>query len=297
MYKLLSQKYWTDDVPCHFEFRNPQPLFPLHTHDFHEIAVVYSGEGVHMTPDGEKTIKSGDIISVKPGQIHGYNTVNKLVLMNILIHPSFFSDDSCNLSAVPGYADLFQQRPVSRKPESPVMMFNMNRMQLFEIQAIIESMQKEIENQNLSWPAVTTAYLIQLVVLLLRVYNNPSYPDSVDKNNGAFLVKYMEKHYKQTLSMEDLLDVSAMSESSILRTFKRITGYPPFVYQMRLRIFAAMNELTSTDRTITQIAYDAGFNDSNYFSRMFRKFTGISPKEYKEQFKINNTIVNAKSVL
>ena len=250
-----------------------------------------------MTPEGEKPVKAGDVISVKPGQIHGYNNVNKLVLMNILIHPSFFSDDSNNLTTVPGYADLFQQRTVSKKTEAPVLLFNLNRMQLFEIQAIIESMQKEIENQNLSWQVVTTAYLIQLVIILLRVYNDPSYPDTVDKNNGAFLVRYMEKHYKQTLSMEDLLDVSAMSESSVLRTFKRITGYPPFVFQMRLRIFAAINELTSTDRSITQIAYDTGFNDSNYFSRMFKKFTGISPKEYKEKFKVNNDIFTIKSIL
>jgi AraC-like DNA-binding protein len=297
MYKLLSQKYWTDDVPCHFEFRNPQPPFPMHTHDFHEIAVIYSGEGIHMTPEGEKPVKTGDVISVRPGQIHGYNNVNKLVLMNILVHPSFFSDDSNNLTSVPGYADLFQPRTVSKKTESSVLLFNLNRMQLFEIQATIESMQKEIENQNLSWQVVTTSYLIQLVIILLRVYNDPSYPDTADKNNSAFLVKYMEKHYKQTLSMDDLLDVSAMSESSILRTFKRITGYPPFVFQMRLRIFAAINELTSTDRSITQIAYDTGFNDSNYFSRMFKKFTGISPKEYKEKFKVNNDIVNIKSVL
>lgn len=250
-----------------------------------------------MTPEGEKPIRAGDVITVKPGQIHGYNNVNKLVLMNILIRPSFFSDDSTNLSTVPGYADLFQQRTVLKKTEAPVLLFNLNRMQFFEIQAIIESMQKEIESQNLSWQVVTTSYLIQLVIILLRVYNDPSYPDTADKDNGAFLVKYMEKHYKQTLTMEELLAVSAMSESSVLRTFKRITGYPPFVFQMRLRIFAAINELTSTDRSITQIAYDAGFNDSNYFSRMFKKFTGISPKEYKEKFKVNNDIVNSKPVL
>jgi YesN/AraC family two-component response regulator len=53
---------------------------------------------------------------------------------------------------------------------------------------------------------------------------------------------------------------------------------------MRLRIFAAINELTSTTTDITGISYNVGFNDSNYFSRIFKKFTGLSPSEYRKEF-------------
>ncbi|MCI1208583.1 MAG: helix-turn-helix domain-containing protein [Treponema sp.] len=285
MYKLLSQKFWTEDAPCHFEFRNPQPPYPLHCHDFHEIAIVYSGTGIHMTPDTKRPLKTGDVISVKPGQIHGYNKVNELILMNILIRPSFLTDENANLPAVPGYADLFQKKSSLRKNEAQsVTQFKLNKLQLFEIRAIIESMQKEIVNQNLSWTTFTTAYLIQLLILLLRIYNDPSYPDSANKTNAATVVNYVERNYEQNLTMQDLMDISAMSESSVLRTFKRITGYPPFVFQMRLRIFAAINELTSTTTDITGISYNVGFNDSNYFSRIFKKFTGLSPSEYRKEF-------------
>ena len=75
-----------------------------------------------------------------------------------------------------------------------------------------------------------------------------------------------------------------MSESTVLRTFKRITGYSASEYQMRRRMLAATDELTSTDKSVTQIAYDMGFNDSNYFSRSFRRFTGITPTAYRKRF-------------
>ncbi len=84
--------------------------------------------------------------------------------------------------------------------------------------------------------------------------------------------------------MQDLMEYSNMSESSVLRTFKRITGYPPFEYQMRQRMFAASRELSDTKLDITQIAYDVGYNDSNYFSRCFKKFMNMTPRDYRSQF-------------
>lgn len=284
MYKLLSRSFWTEQGPCHFEFRNPQPPFPMHSHEFHELAIVYSGEGLHITPQETIRLKAGDVVSVKPGQIHGYEKIDNLVLMNILVHSSFFADENNGLTSVPGYSDLFQPFPPAKNTNQPVSHFRLNKLQGFEVRAIIETMQGEIANQNLSWVPVTTAYLIQLTALLLRIYNDPNYPASAEKNNAAALVKYMEKNYKQTLSMQDLMDFSSMSESSVLRTFKRITGYPPFEYQMRQRMFSAINELISTDNDITQIAYDTGFNDSNYFSRCFKKFISMTPSEYRKQF-------------
>ncbi len=285
MYKLLSQKYWTEEVPCHFEFRNPQPPFPLHNHDFHEIVIVYSGEGVHVTANSSEKISAGDIIVLKPGQIHGYNEVNNLILMNVLIRSSFFTNYGIALSSIPGYTDLFQQNTVKKPDLQKITRFKLNKMQEFEIRALLESTQSEITNQNLAWSSLTATYVIQLFILLLRIYNDPSYPDSASKNNAGMLIKYVKKNYKQNFTMQDLMSFSAMSESTVLRTFKRITGYPPFVYQMRLRIFTAINEITSSNKNITGIAYDVGFNDSNYFSRMFRKFTGFSPSEYKKKFK------------
>ena len=239
---------------------------------------------MHVTPDNSELVREGDIISIKPGQVHGYDSVDHLVLMNVLIHSSFLADENNGLASIPGYQDLFQQSPLKNR-NAPICRFRLNRLQVFEVRAIIETMQEEVANQNLSWTTVTGAYLIQLLILLLRIYNDPNYPASAEKNNASALIKYMEKNYKETLTMQDLMDYASMSESSVLRTFKRITGYPPFEYQMRQRMFAAVNELISTDREITQIAYDTGFNDSNYFSRCFKKFINMTPREYRDEFK------------
>ena len=174
MYKLLSRSFWTEQGPCHFEFRNPQPPFPMHSHEFHELAVVYSGTGLHVTPQESIPLQAGDVISIKPGQIHGYKKIDNLVLMNVLIHSSFFTEESSGFASVPGYGDLFQPLSPSKAANQPVSHFRLNKLQTFEVRAIIETMQREIANQNLSWVSVTTAYLLQLAVLLIRIYNDPT---------------------------------------------------------------------------------------------------------------------------
>lgn len=60
-----------------------------------------------------------------------------------------------------------------------------------------------------------------------------------------------------------------------------MTGVSPLQYVLHLRINYACRELQETRRGITEIAYDSGFEDSNYFSRTFRKFIGMTPREYR----------------
>ena len=158
-------------------------------------------------------------------------------------------------------------------------------MQLFEVRALIENMQEEVNNMQLGWETAGSAFLFQLLILVLRIYNDPNYPDTQAQSSSAKLIKYVEKNYAKKITMLDLIDNGNMSESTVLRTFKRITGYPPFEYQLRQRMFAAIDKLIYTDWDITQIAYDVGFNDSNYFSRYFKKFINMTPRDYRLKFR------------
>ncbi len=284
MNNLTAQKFWTENLPWHFEFRNPQMPFPVHSHNFYEIAIIYKGSGTHITPEGDVPIRTGEVIIVKPGQVHGYKNLDDLVLMNIMIRPSFIDDDVLELSNIPKYTDFFTLPKNVRLEKSPITQFNLNTMQLFEVRALIDSMQEEITRQPMAWSISSTTYLVQIILLLLRIYNSPSYPETNSVNHADMLIKYIEKNFRKNITMQDLMEYSNMSESSVLRTFKRITGYPPFEYQMRQRMFAASRELIDTKMDITQIAYDVGYNDSNYFSRCFKKFMNMTPRDYRTQF-------------
>jgi len=74
-----------------------------------------------------------------------------------------------------------------------------------------------------------------------------------------------------------------MSESSLQRAFKKITGTSPLDYHLKKRIDSACLLLRNSDSPITMIAYDMGFSDSNYFSRQFKKVKGETPGEFRKR--------------
>jgi AraC-like DNA-binding protein len=80
----------------------------------------------------------------------------------------------------------------------------------------------------------------------------------------------------------------------VLRLFKRYLGCPPFQYINKLRLTEAADELTQTDKSVTDIALDLGFNDSNYFSRLFKKHLGLSPREYRNKYLMENLLQKAE---
>ena len=95
---------------------------------------------------------------------------------------------------------------------------------------------------------------------------------------------YIEKNYDQKLNIDELANRFAISSRSFLRRFKKATANTPLEYIQRVRIEAAKKRLESSTDTITQVMYDMGYIDSKAFRNMFRKYTGLSPVEYRNKY-------------
>jgi AraC family L-rhamnose operon transcriptional activator RhaR/AraC family L-rhamnose operon regulatory protein RhaS len=87
-------------------------------------------------------------------------------------------------------------------------------------------------------------------------------------------------------TLQELAAAAHMSESSLLATFKDATGQSPIAYLIQLRIQRATELLRHGDQSISEIAFSVGFEDSNYFSRQFRKSMHTSPREYRRRFAV-----------
>jgi signal transduction histidine kinase/AraC-like DNA-binding protein len=93
---------------------------------------------------------------------------------------------------------------------------------------------------------------------------------------------YIHKHYAEPISRADLAQHVALSEDYLTDCFRKELGVTPITYVNRYRINQAKLLLTETYKTITEIALDVGFSDSSYFSRVFRRETGMSPTDYRQ---------------
>ncbi|MCR5217759.1 helix-turn-helix domain-containing protein [Treponema sp.] len=282
MKELLSRQFWTEPASCHLEYRKSQPPFPMHNHDFFELVVIYRGKGIHTDQKESFELSEGDLLCVHPGQFHSYTEVKDLELMNIMIRPDFFYDLNEEITKIPSYSELFTFN--SRSKKASVSRIHLNKIQLLAVKEIIASIQNEFSQDLPLVQIKINCLLLELIIYILRAKENPDFPAVNKKSSASILVQYMEKNYQRNISMQDLMEIGAMSESSVLRAFKHLTGYSPFVYQNKLRMLYATTALAESSTDITTIAYQCGFNDSNYFSRSFKKFVGMTPSEYRQKF-------------
>ena len=106
--------------------------------------------------------------------------------------------------------------------------------------------------------------------------------DSSSENMDDVLMKYIDTHYSDpALSRQTFSSHFHISEAYTSRFFKEYTGYQFTEYITKVRMEAACKLLTDTNLTIDKIAQAVGYNSGVSFRRIFKSFTGMTPKEYK----------------
>ncbi len=96
--------------------------------------------------------------------------------------------------------------------------------------------------------------------------------------------KWMEDHFAENISIDDLADKAGISPRHFKRRFKKATGETPLAYRQLLRIENAKRKLETTRDTINDITWNVGYEDIHSFRKLFKKNTGLSPKEYRNKF-------------
>lgn len=95
---------------------------------------------------------------------------------------------------------------------------------------------------------------------------------------------FIENNYERKISIEKISEMLHLNSRSFLRRFKKATSNTPLEYIQRVKIEAAKKRLESTTSPISQVMYDNGYNDDKAFRKTFRKYSGLSPKEYRNKY-------------
>jgi AraC family L-rhamnose operon transcriptional activator RhaR/AraC family L-rhamnose operon regulatory protein RhaS len=270
-----SEKYSDHRLPFRVEYRDPQKPFPLHIHEFWQLSFVFSGKGT-CSAGGEKyEIQGGDVVIIPPGHVHGFKNIRNIILADIQIKKDFFQADYFGISQIPEFRKLF-----ALEPSTHGIHIRLSIPIFLELRSQIESLIREISQKLPGYEAATGSLLIQLLLVLIRNFSG-NQDESQIRADILNLLTFARENHRRHLSVKELTNYSGFSESWVLRIFKQYTGYSPLVYLNHLRIIDIAKELLSSPRSITDIALDAGFNDSNYFSRCFKKYMGVPPREYR----------------
>ncbi|UUO04573.1 helix-turn-helix domain-containing protein [Blastopirellula sp. J2-11] len=98
------------------------------------------------------------------------------------------------------------------------------------------------------------------------------------------VARYIEKHYAESISMADMAELTGLSPTHFNRRFRELLRVTPTHYLKTVRIQAAQKLLTTTSRSLIEIAAAVGFTDQSHLTKRFREVTGLTPAVYRRQY-------------
>ena len=98
-------------------------------------------------------------------------------------------------------------------------------------------------------------------------------------------LEFMMDNFQENISISQLAALSNLSKSYFMGCFKKAVGVGAIEHLTQLRVNAACEALTDTDKTISDVALDCGYSNLSNFNRQFKKITGSTPNEYRRNIK------------
>jgi AraC-like DNA-binding protein/mannose-6-phosphate isomerase-like protein (cupin superfamily) len=277
----IDEWFHPDGFPISIERREPQEDFEPHAHEFAELVIVMGGKGQHVTGNDSWELTAGDVFVIAGPREHEYRDLRELRLVNILYQPNQLKMRLLDLPSVAGYHALFTLEPNRRQRQPARGRLRLNGKELAQITELVDRLETELKTREPGFGFMATAAFMQIIGLLSRCYGRSPSPDGRALLRIGEALSHLERNIHNEVNLEELASIAHMSRRSFLRVFQSATGTSPLAWLIDQRINRACSMLRHTDKQITEIAFEIGFNDSNYFTRQFRKVTGFSPRDYR----------------
>ena len=177
----------------------------------------------------------------------------------------------------PGYSYVVNFS-CTEHPQTPIE--KLHFPQGFDIMPIVEKIVSSWQKQDGAYSALSSLYAL----LAKTVFTEESYVSTREKRLLQPVLDYLQAHLcDPELPVGQLSGLAGVSEVYLRRLFKKQFDASPAAYVIRERMHLAKSLLENEDLSVAEIALQVGYRDGLYFSRLFKKQTGLSPSEYRKQ--------------
>jgi AraC-like DNA-binding protein/mannose-6-phosphate isomerase-like protein (cupin superfamily) len=278
---LSEESYFKNsECPLNVEILSVVKPCPIHFHNFYELVFILSGSAKHMIDESLFESSYGDVYLIPKNRYHGFTNCKNFKVVNLRFTKAAWTELKSQVRLQPGFRALFELEPARRVSDEFRSKLSLNEDDLQHLEKILQELRKEIDENNEYQYAKIIFY--HICIFLSRRYQimdttEAKYLDSMER-----ILNFIDLNYRNKISINELISVGYMSESTLLRTFKEIMGKTPVQYINELRISHACGMLEGSRSSILDIALENGFESSEYFSRKFKENTGLTPIEYRK---------------
>lgn len=255
--------------------------FEDHTHDSTEVLCILSGEQKFSIEGQLYDVTAGDIILINPGVRH---------------HTVAIPDGEPALLFFAGFTDFsFKGMPQNCiiLPDGEYILHT-KAQQRQEVIGLCLNMVAECFNHQVGQYFMQKSYLIQLLMLIMRQIlaepENTQRSCHFETYHKSYVVReirtYLNEHYTEKISLDLIAKNMYLSSAYISKIFKEETGEAPINYLIKLRLEKAKEQLEQLEEfSIKTISTSVGYEDVYYFSKLFKKYYGMSPLNYRNSLR------------
>ena len=251
----------------------------LHHHDFYEVYFLISGDVTYTIESRQYRVMPGDVLLISPRELHQIcirpemSTYERYVLW---VDPKLLTGLSTELTDLTRYLD--PARPshsnlLRTKPEQASL-----------LQRLFDQLWQESGSDGYGSDLLQQSLLIQLLVTINRLAGKDTGPLEEQTHSSravSEVVDYVNLHYSEPLSLEQLADLVYVSKYHLSHEFNRLVGTSVYRYIQKKRLLIA-RQLLAQGKRPGEVYSDCGFSDYAGFYRAFRNEYGISPREYAQ---------------
>lgn len=233
-----------------------------------ELFFIVGGKGQFLINDQLHPVDANNLVIINPNILHTEVSLNAQPLEYIVL-----GIEGVELAA---------------SSTSDVQFNILDRHESVEISGCLRNILREMEQKNTGYEDVCQAFMEILIIRLMRTTTLavPAEPLAISTNRQCAAVRrYIDLHFKEALTLEQLAEEGHMNKYYLSHAFKREYGISPINYMISKRIEESKYLLAETDLSLSQIAQLLGFSSLSYFSQVFRRSQEVSPKEYRNSLR------------
>lgn len=258
-----------------------------HDHAYHEVCLVTSGTGKHVTAQGHALLRKGDVFVVPPDSVHAIEDVDGLRVINTYYISEWLMHDLGLLWREPGAVPLFLSTSLMRSSRPEVVQFHLAPSAFDALKAELINIEQEGERSHPS-PLFLRCCLQKAIVTMSRAWIRED-PREAQMVMRSEIWRALEE-IEWAVNSGNLFSVSKsalkadMSVDHFSTIFKVSTGFTPMDYFQRRRVHRSCQMLLNPRPSLTEIAMDLGFSDAPHFCRMFKRYKAMTPSQYRRVY-------------
>ncbi len=257
----------------------------IHKHTFIEIVYVVSGSATHIVSDREVQASKGDLFIINYDTPHAFfpNEDEPFLAYDLMFTPGFLDTSLLNNVRMESihssflFYSLFPSQQMG--PDVHITGSSYN-----EFGELFGKMHLEFINRENGYIDILRAYVVELIIKIFRKMDTDVLSEQASRQSQIVdqALTYLKQNYQKHLSLDDFAAQVFLSKDYFSRLFRETTGVPINTYLKKVRIEEACKLLVNTDYTVDHVAELCGFSDTKNFYLNFKKYTGLTPKQYKQ---------------